>query len=119
MAGVRTTYETLSETGQGERFDIFILSGSTNPDVWVTEEEAWYDLCSSLDAFGHIFYRKRRSNIKREQQRRGLLPPVEELPLHDRLRRGQHHGRDDDGPDRADHGASAPMSESCRPRPRA
>ena len=66
MAGVRTTYETLAETGQGERFDIFILSDSTNPDVWVTEEEAWYDLCSSLDAFGHVFYRKRRSNIKRK-----------------------------------------------------
>ena len=66
MAGVRTTYETLAETGQGNRFDIFILSDSTNPDVWVTEEEAWYDLCSSLDAFGHVFYRKRRSNIKRK-----------------------------------------------------
>jgi membrane glycosyltransferase len=66
MAGVRTTFETLAETGQGDRFDIFILSDSTNPDVWVMEEEAWYRLCASLGAFGRIFYRRRRSNIKRK-----------------------------------------------------
>ena len=42
MAGIRTVLHSLRETGQASRFDIFILSDSTNPESWVAEEEAWH-----------------------------------------------------------------------------
>lgn len=64
--GVRTVLRSLRQTGQAEHFDIFILSDTTNPDVWVAEEEAWYDLCREEEAFGRVFYRHRRFNMKRK-----------------------------------------------------
>lgn len=64
--GVRVTLRSLRDCGQAERFDIFILSDSTDPDIWVAEEEAWQSLCVEEEAFGQIFYRHRRFNLKRK-----------------------------------------------------
>ncbi|RJR26011.1 MAG: glucans biosynthesis glucosyltransferase MdoH [Desulfobacteraceae bacterium] len=66
MAGIRTVYRSLGRTGHLDSFDFFILSDSTDPDKWVEEEVAWFHLCRDEDAFGRIFYRKRRSNTKRK-----------------------------------------------------
>jgi membrane glycosyltransferase len=66
MAGIRTVYRSVSELGYKDRFDFFILSDSTDPDKWVEEEVAWFHLCRDEDAFGRIYYRKRRSNTKRK-----------------------------------------------------
>jgi membrane glycosyltransferase len=35
LEGLRATYESLQKTGELERFDIFILSDSTNTDKWI------------------------------------------------------------------------------------
>ena len=42
------------------------LSDTTQPDIWLQEEVAWAELCVELSAFGRIFYRHRRPNIKRK-----------------------------------------------------
>lgn len=66
MAGIRTVWQSLRATGMGDRFDIFILSDSTNPESWIEEEEAWYHFCREEEAFHHLFYRRRRNNTKRK-----------------------------------------------------
>lgn len=64
--GVRTVYASLRDAGREKYFDFFILSDSTDPEAWVREEEAWYALVREEDAFGRIFYRRRKSNLKRK-----------------------------------------------------
>ena len=64
--GIRTTILSLREKGLERHFDIFMLSDSTNPDVWAAEEEAWYDICRKHDMFGRFFYRRREANLKRK-----------------------------------------------------
>lgn len=64
--GLRVIYQSLADTGQIGNFDFFILSDSDNPNKWVEEELAWLELCRQLNAFGRIFYRKRRKPINRK-----------------------------------------------------
>jgi membrane glycosyltransferase len=64
--GLRATYESLQLTGHGKSFDFFILSDSDNTSQWIEEETAWIELCRQLNAFGRIFYRKRRKPINRK-----------------------------------------------------
>ena len=63
LNGLRATYRSLEETGQLEHFDFFILSDSRDPEVWLSEREAWYHLCKELGAAGRLFYRRRRINL--------------------------------------------------------
>jgi len=66
LAGLKTIYKSVELTGRMEQFSFFILSDTNDPDVWVEEELGWAHLCRSLNAFGRIFYRRRRVNIKRK-----------------------------------------------------
>ena len=56
-------WESLAKTGQLEHFDFYLCSDSNNADRWVEEECAWISLCQRLNAFGKIFYRKRRHSL--------------------------------------------------------
>ncbi len=60
---IANMWRSLEKTGQIEHFDFYICSDSTNADHWVEEECAWLSLCKKLNAFGKIFYRKRRHRI--------------------------------------------------------
>ena len=62
FAEVELTYESLRKWGQSHRFDIFILSDSTDPDVWMHEEAAWVKLNRKLKNSGRIYYRHRAKN---------------------------------------------------------
>lgn len=64
FARLRATYRSLASTGQLDHFDFFILSDSRNPEYWLAEQAAWYQLCKDLAAYGRIFYRRRRINLK-------------------------------------------------------
>ncbi len=64
--GVRAVYNSLQRTGKLEHFDFFILSDSDDSNKWIEEEAAWLELCRQLNAFGRIFYRKRRTPINRK-----------------------------------------------------
>jgi membrane glycosyltransferase len=61
--GIANMWHSLEKTGQIEHFDFYICSDSTDADHWVEEECAWLSLCQKLNAFGKIFYRKRRHRI--------------------------------------------------------
>ncbi len=50
---------------QAEAFDIFILSDTTDPDVWIDEEAAFLELRRRTGS-ERIFYRRRRKNIARK-----------------------------------------------------
>ncbi|NTV30147.1 MAG: glucans biosynthesis glucosyltransferase MdoH [Candidatus Omnitrophica bacterium] len=59
-SSLRATYESLKETGQLDRFDIYILSDSVQGEYVLMEETAWSELCRDVDGFGRIFYRRRK-----------------------------------------------------------
>jgi len=61
--GIENMWNSLKKTGQMEHFDFYLCSDSNNPDRWIEEECAWLHLCQKLNAFGKIFYRKRRHAI--------------------------------------------------------
>ncbi len=66
MAGLRAIFESLRETGRLDAFHVFILSDTTNPDVWLEEEEAFLRLRRDVGGEQHIFYRRRAKNTERK-----------------------------------------------------
>lgn len=66
MAGLQATYESLDATGHAGAFDLFILSDTTDPDVWIAEEAAFLALRERTGAAGRIFYRRRPKNSERK-----------------------------------------------------
>ncbi len=66
IAGLQAIYESVQATGQGDGFDIFILSDTTNPDVWIEEEAAFLALRERTGAHDSIFYRHRPKNTARK-----------------------------------------------------
>ena len=67
MAGLRAIHRSLAATGQGEHFDIFILSDTTDPDVWIAEEAAFLAFRAEIGSGApRLFYRRRAKNIERK-----------------------------------------------------
>ncbi|HJQ59937.1 MAG TPA: glucans biosynthesis glucosyltransferase MdoH [Vineibacter sp.] len=66
FAGLIATYRSLESTGQLAQFDFFVLSDTTDPDIWVAEEALWHDTCRRLGAGGRLFYRHRAANTGRK-----------------------------------------------------
>jgi membrane glycosyltransferase len=65
-ARVEAIYRSIEATGRLADFDFFILSDTTQLHLWVEEEVAWTNLCRKHNAFGRIFYRRRRLNENRK-----------------------------------------------------
>ncbi len=65
MAALAVIHADLARLGAGERFDLFILSDTTDPDAWIAEEAAFLALRAETGA-GHIFYRRRARNTERK-----------------------------------------------------
>ncbi len=65
-AGIIATYESLERTGHLDEFDIFILSDTTNPDLWVEEELVYDELRRSLSRPDRLHYRKRPRNTEQK-----------------------------------------------------
>lgn len=66
FARLRAIWQSLEETGKVDQFELFILSDTREPVLWMEEELRWYRLCESLGAHGRIFYRNRESNLGRK-----------------------------------------------------
>ena len=66
FAGLRAVYESLQATGHGANFDFFVLSDTTDPDLWLAEELTWARLNQSLGGASQIFYRHRPRNVCRK-----------------------------------------------------
>ncbi|MBC8125754.1 MAG: glucans biosynthesis glucosyltransferase MdoH, partial [Gloeobacteraceae cyanobacterium ES-bin-144] len=65
-ARIEAIYRSIKATGCIESFDFFILSDTRDLDLWVMEETSWTNLCRRLDAFGRIYYRRRKTNENRK-----------------------------------------------------
>ncbi|WP_428486470.1 glucans biosynthesis glucosyltransferase MdoH [Rhodopila sp.] len=66
MAGLQAIDESLQALGVGHLFDIFILSDTTDPEVWITEEAAFLALRVRTGGTDRIFYRHRPNNTARK-----------------------------------------------------
>jgi membrane glycosyltransferase len=66
MGRVEAIFRSIDATGHLASFDFYILSDTTNLDLWVAEEVAWANACRKLNAFGRIYYRRRRKNENRK-----------------------------------------------------
>jgi len=66
FAGLKATYESLQKEGWLDNFDLYVLSDTTDPDIWVREEMAFADLKREVSQPDRLFYRNRRQNIERK-----------------------------------------------------
>ncbi len=66
FAGVRAIHESLQATHQGPAFDFFVLSDTTDPDIWLTEELAWARLNRAISGDSRVYYRHRAKNVARK-----------------------------------------------------
>lgn len=66
FANLLAMADDLHQTGQGNAFDIFVLSDTTNPKVWVEEEKTWLEAKRLLPSDINLYYRRRAKNIARK-----------------------------------------------------
>src|SRR5690606_18542188 len=59
FAGVRAMLQSLLATGQEDDFDFFVLSDTTDPDIWLDEERTWAKLVAEHGSQPRVFYRRR------------------------------------------------------------
>ncbi|CAI9119991.1 glucans biosynthesis glucosyltransferase MdoH [Brytella acorum] len=66
LVGLKSIYDSLIATGQIAAFDFFLLSDTTDPDVWVQEERAYLSFREAVSGKGRVFYRRRAKNVDRK-----------------------------------------------------
>lgn len=66
MAELQAIDESLREIGAGDAFDLFILSDTTDPNIWIAEEAGFLALRERTGGHGRIFYRRRPRNTARK-----------------------------------------------------
>lgn len=66
FARLKTMLRSLQKTGQQSAFDVFILSDTRDPDIWIEEELLWNDLNQHFEGEAAIYYRNRQDNQGRK-----------------------------------------------------
>lgn len=66
FANLLAMAQELSETGKAAAFDIFVLSDTTNPQIWIEEEKTWLEAKKLMPADVRMFYRRRAKNTARK-----------------------------------------------------
>lgn len=66
FAALAAIRESVEATGLGSHFDYFIVSDTTNPDVWIAEERAFLALRERLGHEARVYYRHRPKNHHRK-----------------------------------------------------
>lgn len=66
FAGLKATYQSVARTGRLDTFEFFILSDSTDPDVWIREEHAFAELRKEVAHPEKVFYRNRAKNLEKK-----------------------------------------------------
>jgi membrane glycosyltransferase len=65
IARLRAMYEAVAATGHEAKFDWFLLSDTTDPDIWIHEEVAFIALRRACGAH-RLYYRHRSDNTARK-----------------------------------------------------
>src|SRR5437868_6613919 len=63
---VQAVHESVAATGQAVCFDVFILSDTTDPDIFIAEESAFLALRERLGVEARIYYRHRPKNTAKK-----------------------------------------------------
>jgi membrane glycosyltransferase len=66
FAALAAIKESVEATGLGAHFDYFIVSDTTNADVWIAEERAFLALREKLGPEARVYYRHRPKNHHRK-----------------------------------------------------
>jgi membrane glycosyltransferase len=66
FAALAAIRESVEATGLGAAFDYFIVSDTTNPDVWIAEERAFLALRERIGPNSRVYYRRRAKNTHRK-----------------------------------------------------
>lgn len=66
FGGLQAIHESLRETGAAAAFDFFILSDTTDADIWLAEEAGFLALRERAHGGSRIFYRRRPKNTDRK-----------------------------------------------------
>ena len=66
FARVQAIIESVEFTGQLAHFDFYILSDTTNPEIWIEEEKEFFRIQNCASGGGQIFYRHRTNNEGRK-----------------------------------------------------
>ncbi len=66
FANVDAMLKSLAQTGHSAQFDLFVLSDTTNPDIWLEEERTWGALIAEHREGARVFYRRRPKNTSRK-----------------------------------------------------
>jgi membrane glycosyltransferase len=66
FGALQAIHEDVEATGLGAAFDWFLLSDTTDPDIWIAEERAFVDLRRQLGPQARLFYRHRAKNTARK-----------------------------------------------------
>jgi len=65
LARLRAIHESVEDTGQESHFDWFVLSDTTDPAIWIAEEQTFLRLRADLGS-SRLFYRHRPQNTARK-----------------------------------------------------
>lgn len=65
-AALQAMAEGLAATGEGRAFEIFLLSDTTDPDIWVRETACFAELRANLSGRMSVWYRRRSANVGRK-----------------------------------------------------
>lgn len=65
MARLRAMFESVEATGYGDRFNWFLLSDTTDPDIWISEEMAFLQMRRACGD-ERLYYRHRSDNTARK-----------------------------------------------------
>lgn len=66
MARIQAIYESIEHINRIEHFDVYILSDTTDPEIWIKEERQFLLVRERTGGYGRIFYRHRRINVGRK-----------------------------------------------------
>ena len=66
FANLLAMADDLDKTGQGKAFDMFVLSDTTNPKLWVEEERCWLEAKKLMPKTINLYYRRRAKNTARK-----------------------------------------------------
>ena len=66
FAALQAMIEEIERLGQGHAFDVFVLSDTTDSNVWIAEERTFLALRARVQTQMNIYYRHRPRNIGRK-----------------------------------------------------
>ncbi|MET4026499.1 membrane glycosyltransferase [Marinobacter sp. MBR-99] len=63
LGNLQAVYKDLEDKGWRNKVDVFVLSDSQDPEVWLEEQAACAELSAGMAAGNRLFYRRRRVNL--------------------------------------------------------